>query len=365
MSERLYTVARAPFEAACRIPTLPATHPASRLHGHSYAARVRARLPADWAGFAGAGVESLAARLAAAVAPLDYAYLNELIAVPTDENLARWIGGRLLEVPGIESLGLRSTPDAGVDLDADGSAHVWRRFRFEAAHFLPNVPAGHQCGRMHGHGFEVVLHANQDLGGADMGVDQDRLAEVWAPLAAELDHACLNQLPGLACPTSEVLARWIWRRLRDELPELSWVTVFETVSAGCQYDGEHFRIWKEQRFEAALRLPAAPADDPRGRLHGHSYGIRLHVAAPLDEVMGWTVDFGDVKRLFTPVYARLDHHRLDGLDGLPSADAANLARWIRAQCAESLPMLDRIDLFETPGNGVALCWGRLAPALPG
>ena len=362
-----YTLASAPFEAACRIPTLPATHPASRLHGHSYAARVRARLPADWAGFAGAGLGTLRECLGAAVAPLDYAYLNDHLPVPTDENLARWLRKALAGagVPGLESLGIRSTPDAGVDLDADGRAHVWRRFRFEAAHWLPKVPPGHPCGRLHGHGFEVVLHANQDLGSADMGIDQDGLAVLWAPLGAKLDHACLNDLPGLDCPTSEVLACWIWQRLKPRQPELSWVTVFETVTAGCQYDGEHFRIWKEQRFEAATRLSCAPVEDRRAGLHGHSYAIRLHVDAPLDEVLGWTVDFGDVKARFAPVYDRLDHHRLDALPGLADGDTAALAAWIRAEAAGALPELDRIDLYETPGNGVALCWGALAPALPG
>ena len=33
---------------------------------------------------------------------------------------------------------------------------------------LPNVPEGHQCGRMHGHGFEVILHANEELNDAEL-----------------------------------------------------------------------------------------------------------------------------------------------------------------------------------------------------
>jgi len=71
-----------------------------------------------------------------------------------------------------------------------------------------------------------------------------------------------------------------------------------------------------------------------------------------------------VKSLFTPVYQQLDHHRLDELPGLAEADPAHLARWIRAEVAEALPQLDRLDLFETPGTGVSLCWGELGPALP-
>lgn len=364
MSARLYTVAVASFEAARHVDILPAGHRARRLHGHSFLARVRAELAPDWAPFPGAGTETLAERLRVAVAPLDYTLLNERLASPTDENLARWIRARL-DAPGLEQVGILSTRDQGVDLDGADHAHVWRRFRFEAAHQLPHVPAGHPCGRMHGHGFEVIVHADQHLAGLDLGVDFDRLDQLWAPLHAILHQACLNDLPGLENPTSERLAAWLWQRLQPELPSLSWVTVYETASAGCHYDGRHYRIWKERTFESALCLRRAPAGDPRRRLHGHSYRIRLHLTAPLDEVMGWTVDYGEMKARFEPVYRQLDHQRLDQLAGLEDADPASLLRWIRAELAERLPPLDRIDLESTPGCGATLCWGEEGPALPG
>jgi 6-pyruvoyltetrahydropterin/6-carboxytetrahydropterin synthase len=367
MSDRLYHIAAAPFEAALRVPVLPHGHRSRRLHGHSFVARVRAALPNGWAAFVGAETDALSDSLGTCVEPLNYADLNAVLPVPTDENLARWVRDRLggaLAVPGIESVGIRSTADQGADLDAADHVHLWHRFRFEAAHRLPNVPEGHQCGRMHGHGFEVILHADQDLGGADMGIDFDRIAAHWAPLQAELHHACLNDIPGLENPTSELLCRWLWQRLRPELPALSWITVYETATAGCHYDGRHYRIWKELRFESALRLVRAPQGDARRRLHGHSYLLRLHLSAPLDEVLGWTVDYGDVKTLFKPVYARLDHHRLDGLAALEAADPAHLALWMREEMAGELPQLDRIDLQQTPGCGAVLCWGELGPALP-
>ena len=209
MNERLYAVAAASFEAARRVDLLPAGHRARCLHGHSFLARVRAQLPPDWAPFPGGETDRLAERLREVVAPLDYALLNDHLPVPTDENLARWLRARLT-VPGLERVGIQSTRDQGADLDGDEHAHVWRRFRFEAAHQLPNVPAGHPCGWMHGHGFEVILHADQDLGARAMGVDYDHLDALWAPLHAHLDHACLNDLPGLENPTSEMLSSWIW-----------------------------------------------------------------------------------------------------------------------------------------------------------
>ena len=41
---------------------------------------------------------------------------------------------------------------------AQGGVTLWRRYRFQAAHRLPHVPLGHKCGRLHGHGFEVIVH---------------------------------------------------------------------------------------------------------------------------------------------------------------------------------------------------------------
>lgn len=363
MTERLFHVAAAPFEAARRVAILPEGHRARRLHGHGFLARVRADLPTAWVDFPGAATGMLTAALKTCVGALDYRDLNECLPVPTDENLARWVRDRL-GVPGVASIGIQSTRDQGADLDGADHAHVWRRFRFEAAHRLPNVPQGHPCGRLHGHGFEVILHADQALAGRDMGVDFDQLDALWAPVQAELHHACLNDLPGLENPTSELLARWLWLRIKPDLPALSWVTVYETATAGCHYDGCHYRIWKEQRYESALRFSAAPAGDTRRRLHGHSYLLRLHLTAPLDTVLGWTVDYGDVKALFAPVYQRLDHHRLDELPRLDAADPGRLALWIREECAATLPQLDRIDLHETPGCGASLCWGERGPALP-
>jgi 6-pyruvoyltetrahydropterin/6-carboxytetrahydropterin synthase len=59
-----------------------------------------------------------------------------------------------------------------------------------------------------------------------------------APLLEELDHYYLNEIDGLENPTSEILARWIWQRLDDVLPELSQVIVRETCNSGCVYRGE-------------------------------------------------------------------------------------------------------------------------------
>ena len=361
--DRLLFAAAVPFEAARQVSVLPEGHRARRLHGHSFLAKVRADLSPHWAAFVGDEVDKLRTQLTHAITPLDYRSLNEIVMQPTDENLTRWLRGQL-DVPGVETVGIQSTAHQGVDLDADGHAHLWRRYILQSAHQLPHVPEEHKCGRMHGHGFEVILHADQNLGSDPLGIDYDRIDALWAPIHAELDHACLNEVPGLANPTSEMIAAWLWNRLKSELAELSWVTVYETAQCGANYDGERYRIWKEMTLDSSLALKVAPATDRRRRIHGHTYTLRLHLLAPLDEVMGWTVDFGDVKEMFWPIFKRVDHRPLHELPGLDQPDGASIANWIRREVSELLPAIDRIDLYETRGCGVILSWGGADVALP-
>jgi 6-pyruvoyltetrahydropterin/6-carboxytetrahydropterin synthase len=352
MSLSVLHCASAGFESACRIPALPASHRSHGLHGHSYFATVRAALPAGWAPFEGGEVEALRGLMGATVAPLDHALLNDHLAEPTDENLARWVRAHLAAgVQGIRQVGVQSTPHSGVDLDASAQAHVWRRYRFQAAHQLPNVPLGHQCGRMHGHGFEVILHANADLGERDLAIDYDHLDEIWAPLHMALNYRCLNEIEGLGNPTSENISAWLWARIKPVLPELSWITVYETGSCGANFNGSSYRIWKEMTLDSAVRMKHAPAGHPLAGIHGHTFTLRLHLAAPLDQVMGWTVDFGDVKTLFNPVFKALDHHPLYEIASLPDGDAASLAAWVLTHGGAVLPQIDRVDLYETRGSG--------------
>lgn len=362
-STRTVFAAAAGFEAARHVDVLPLGHRSRRLHGHSFLAQVRCALPEGWARFPGGEVERLRSELETRVAQLDYRLLNEQVREPTDENLARWVRAQL-DVPGLEQVGIQSTAHSGVDLDTLGRAHVWRRYLFQSAHRLPNVPAGHKCGRMHGHGFEVIVHARQDLGTRDLAIDYDQLDALWAPLQAELHLACLNDIPGLHNPTSEMLSSWLWQRLQPQLPELSWITVYETGSCGANFDGHHYRIWKDLTLDSALQLKRAPQGHALRRIHGHTYTLRLHLCAPLDAVMGWTVDFGDVKTLFDPLFKALDHQPLHEMPGLEDCDAASIARWILQQARVDLPQLDRVDLYETRGCGAVVMAGEEGPALP-
>ena len=69
-------------------------------------------------------------------------------------------------------------------------------------------------------------------------MDFKDMKKVAQPIADELDHTYLNDIEGLEDGTSEVMARWIWRRLMADLPGLYRVTVHETDNSFCHYFGE-------------------------------------------------------------------------------------------------------------------------------
>jgi len=116
---------------------------------------------------------------------------------------------------------------------------IFKEFSFEAAHRLPNLPPTHKCYRLHGHSFRCELHVEGELD-ERLGwvLDFADIKLAFAPLHEELDHRYLNEIPGLENPTSEVIARWIWQRLKPAaLPQLVKVVLHETCTSGCVYDG--------------------------------------------------------------------------------------------------------------------------------
>lgn len=116
---------------------------------------------------------------------------------------------------------------------------IFKEFSFEAAHRLPNVPGGHKCARLHGHSFRVELHVRGEVEPTSGWiVDFDEIKQAFLPVLEQLDHRYLNDIEGLANPTSEHLARWIWQRVKPALPPLVAVVVRETCTTGCVYHEE-------------------------------------------------------------------------------------------------------------------------------
>lgn len=118
-------------------------------------------------------------------------------------------------------------------------AELVKTFRFEAAHKLPHAPAGHKCRRLHGHNYRVDIHVTGQVDPhAGWVMDFAQINELVEPVLEKLDHRMLNDVEGLENVTAEVLAGYIWDRLKPRLPQLSTITIWESDNSRCIYRGQ-------------------------------------------------------------------------------------------------------------------------------
>ncbi len=69
-------------------------------------------------------------------------------------------------------------------------------------------------------------------------IDFAELKRLVKPVVAELDHKVMNNVPGLENPTCELIAVWIWNKLKPLLPALKRIELHETPTSGVIYEGE-------------------------------------------------------------------------------------------------------------------------------
>jgi len=112
-------------------------------------------------------------------------------------------------------------------------------FDFDAAHRFPRMPRGHRYRGVHGHSFQAtVTIAGAPRPPAGFVVDFAKLERACLALRARLDHALLNNIPGLRAPSLEHLCLWLWQRLAPRFPGLARVTVRrDSQGQSCTYRG--------------------------------------------------------------------------------------------------------------------------------
>lgn len=114
---------------------------------------------------------------------------------------------------------------------------ISKEFGFDAAHYLGNSAPENR--RLHGHSFyaEVTLRGEANPA---TGFLRD-FGEVDAALTAirdMLDHRLLNEIEGLATPTLENLAKFIFLRAKAKLPEVVRVKLRRpSYGQSCVYEG--------------------------------------------------------------------------------------------------------------------------------
>lgn len=117
-----------------------------------------------------------------------------------------------------------------------------KRFYFDAAHTLRRDIDTESSLRIHGHSYraEVTIRGKPDAGSGmivDLGLLERKLQEA----RDALDHRFLDEMNDLGPATMENLCAWIWKKLSEDIGNLSRVSVFRDSSGdGCAYYGEDF-----------------------------------------------------------------------------------------------------------------------------
>jgi 6-pyruvoyltetrahydropterin/6-carboxytetrahydropterin synthase len=106
-----------------------------------------------------------------------------------------------------------------------------QRFYFEAAHTLRRKIEAEGSRRIHGHTYhaEVTL-AGQPDPETGMMLDLGFLRQEIERVRLMLDHHFLDEVPGIGPATVENLCAYIYRQLKDVLPNIACITVERPAS---------------------------------------------------------------------------------------------------------------------------------------
>lgn len=111
-------------------------------------------------------------------------------------------------------------------------------------------------------------------------------------------------------------------------------------------------IYKEFSFDSAHFLPNVPDGHKCKNMHGHTYRLRVFIKGEPDPQLGWIMDFKELKDALAGVIDQLDHKLINDIQGLENPTAENITVWIWKQIKPLLPLLSKIELYETPTTGV-------------
>lgn len=113
---------------------------------------------------------------------------------------------------------------------------ITKEFHFSASHQLAHLPQDHQCARLHGHNYIVVVElAAAELDADGFVRDYHELAPLKQYIDSEFDHRHLNDVFGHNRVTSECLAKHFYDWCKTRLPEISAVRVSETPKTWAEY----------------------------------------------------------------------------------------------------------------------------------
>lgn len=108
-----------------------------------------------------------------------------------------------------------------------------------------------------------------------------------------------------------------------------------------------YTITKDFHFSASHRLAHLPDDHPCARLHGHNFVVRLHLASPVLDEVGFVVDYRALTGFSDWLDDTFDHRHLNDLvDFNPTAE--NMTRYLYDTAKEMGLPVSAVSWSETP-----------------
>lgn len=113
---------------------------------------------------------------------------------------------------------------------------IKKQMSFSAAHHLLNYDG--ECENQHGHNWLVEAYVKgNNLDKSNILIDYKVLKKEMKQVLDLLDHKDINELEYFKdiSPSSEILAKFIFDKLKENIPNISRVSVWETSTSCATY----------------------------------------------------------------------------------------------------------------------------------
>lgn len=116
-----------------------------------------------------------------------------------------------------------------------------------------------------------------------------------------------------------------------------------------------YTIFIETRFSAAHSLTGY--NGPCGRVHGHTWKVRVEVRTDRTNDIGISIDFKDLQNLADSVLSKLDHRNLNEVPPFDTVNptAENLSRHVYHEVRRKLPAgvrMSGVTVWESENRAV-------------
>ena len=265
---------------------------------------------------------------------------------------------------------------------------ITRRACFSASHlyWLPELSADDNSASFgpcsiapgHGHNYELIVSMAGQLDEYGMVLNLSNVKHaIKNEVTSQLDFRFLNEAwpefdlsrPGGCLPTTEALARIIWRRLQKYLPVVG-IRLFENPNLWADYLGNAMDAYLTVRthFAAAHRLaredlPQSENEKIFGKCarpngHGHNYLVDITIRGDIDPRTGMICDLSALQRLIDDLVTEPFDHTFLNKDIPYFANCVPTAENIALHISDKLKKpiqaiganLHKIRLQESPNN---------------